>query len=351
MITFTLFAPNSDAIIHELCSCIKASSDKRTKRFRRLKFMMRLVEHGLLEEVSADTAVEAYGLIADEYLYGETVMNIPDDDVEAFIRGGGDDGLSLVNVFRGESDDTNVKRFVEAKLTGKLNEGFNNPCYLYGCFVFSGIVRCLWADEFLKPYLAARRVVPMMKGGVAVQYYLIQKLKTRIFDAEIGQLFGGGDNDTGICIDPSLPNFDDVKDAVKRVVNEVMAHHVTRVPDNVIRHIAQVRQIDLHRPIGVSRGQARSFKVLNGMTICDSPVQRNVIHTSNSIYSIDPSGKVTDFDLERFKCVHTLETGKVLKSELLDVGITGKDDANNQHNFNYYVTQGLGTINITLERK
>lgn len=331
-------------IIIDLLDCVLTSNQKVQKRWNRL-----LVVLGILE-VPIEPLATAINIT--ELLANEVTVPLPAEKIIDWIKKPRVYSDASVQALSGTNDDS-AKKAVEAALTSAFNARSDLGPYN----VASKLMLKIWHAVASHPRLASlveeRDILLIFKGGIAQRLML-----TAVFPDHteaIHKAFGlGGDNDCGIMINPSLPDYDNVRRLVISVVHTqtIILSQFALGESTLLDAANDVVEITPTEGLKLSVvPAARKHFAINptDSTIRYFPCESELYSSSNELDFLDggkqqpvvcsskPKPRVCDFKLIRikraFEVIYTqdTQTGPVTyyapaSAELLDIAISGKRD-------------------------
>lgn len=344
-----LFIINVCNIIHELYRCVTELDRKGETRYMRLN-VCAIVLRG---------APYPRSIIHPQ---AKTCDPSVEDLIRALTKQRESGNVTVIGnslIFKKGDRQCPMKQFIEDKLTKE----FHSRAGLVTYHIATGVVYDMWRelakDKVLCELIHNRRIMIVLKGGIAARISLLEYIGCELRYGKITMMqymalknmveigFAlGGDNDTSIIIDPRMGRIE--HDRIRQLCSTLSRKYLeTRIADlSVILNsyaddIKEVKLLDNFR-IEVNHTQRKSFELRTGS---DGSVKLTTFGTNKLVFLSDndnilinnPSGTVNSFELLRLKIAFFANIGNTnLSAEFLDISIPKFDDNELRKEFHLY---------------
>lgn len=337
----TFKTPNFTYIVNDIVNCIKSQPSKRLKRINRLRFLYAAsFDERCPFNLDDNLKDEIEYILSYSHKFPEKDLDIKDDKVLDMICKVKTEFPEFSSIDSEEKgDELLVKQYIESFLTKELNS--DEICYNAACEVFGMICNDLEKDKIIGPLIRCNRVVPYLKGGMAARLYLLQVLPEEYHD-QVRGLFGNGDNDTGIIIDPSLneSEFKAVFARIRLLVHISMDKYRSFVSKHskVSKKIRSINKVAIGNLLfDVTHVSGHDFYAIGDASDNEKPtlvhnyeLEYGVVITTNMIHSFNELGDICCFHLSRYKIPFGIQYLRDFKAEFLDISISGWEDHSNK---------------------
>jgi len=330
-----------EQIFYDLEDCITSSHQKVSKRLARLRVVCELLN------IDADAYLSSIKKCKEQFdtITMEDIISLMSNPVPSKV------GISKLE---GEWKDDSVKKYVEEKLTAKLNSDM--VLYHITCMIMCRLFESMKRDSLLGPHIKEKNIILVHKGGIAQRLVLSAVYSEH--RKRIEQAFGlGGDNDCNIIINPTLEGYQTIHDAVAEFVWTFLRKNVEPFSKGVVkRYMTQVASIDVNGEVfHVSPSVRNHFRIDKGEvdTLEVFPECGNVYLTRNNTPDFyDDVNRRCKFTLIRMKAAFNVAYGcleRLLGAEILDVSIPHQDEVKMSPYF-YLYQSGQWVRDIRLGR-
>jgi hypothetical protein len=311
-------------ILHDLTECVTTSRTKVAKRLIRLKVVC------YLAGIDYESYIKLHKIQEEDFL-----------DITA------EEILALTNVLQDITYDRVVlngvlndapKKAIEAALTSAINKDLH--VYFVMCNLTCKLVKRLQRHTVFGPLYSSRDLIFLHKGGIAQRISLLHSFPQHA--KEIKKAFGlGGDNDCTVILNPSLPQYDQVRTLLVGFIQHFMEEHLYQVSCGTIDTRAKlVKSISVAGlTLPVSKCERQSYNIrLDGVTsIMDSSVSRTGVFMSvnDTLEFNDEIGRTAHFTLLRYKKSFNVGSN-TFGAELLDITIPYPNDVKSASDWYHY---------------
>lgn len=237
-----------------------------------------------------------------------------------------------------------AKTAIEASLTSALNN-FSDCFKITSKYFIEMITFLCNSDPEIGRLVAERKILFEFKGGMPMKKYLLIMYPEQT--SSINNLFGSGDNDTSIYIDPRIPNYD----KIYRRVCDNMHYIMTSKAMSFYSELTPVLVDFFNEPVKlgeelyrISPTKSQDFigRIEGNELKLNFDREESRIRTSlTEIKFLDTVGCLKYFTLIRWKLpinVHIPHTSRTSRfySELLDVSIPHKQSCGTNEFFKHF---------------
>jgi hypothetical protein len=181
----------------------------------------------------------------------------------------------------------------------------------------------------------------MLKGGVVWGKSLQDRMmdfEQRISTSEINSLFKSGDNDTGLMINPQLPNAKNIYHLLNEIVRNTLEEEVLKYGFDSLNWKKITDSLDSNKQPIVGVFESRSnINITTGFLqkeIKTVPTTLPVYVSSNEVEFA--TFNVIKFYLHRMKIAFISHTKEKLSAELFDVSVMNPDSETSLYEFQKY---------------
>lgn len=305
-------------IMHDLVDCITSCNTKVQKRIKRLELLCILM------------GIDPKNYIQSLKICAEISTEIDLNSLFEYLLLPKTKSEELTVYLSTDTPNDTLKRLIESELTKKLNTVRGLDTYRFTC----GIVNELWErirkHTIFKELTETRDLLLLYKGGIAQRLVLLHHYPEK-YD-EINSRFGlGGDNDSSLLLNPTIPNYDEIYGMLIDYVHCFMIEKLGEVSDFIEPIARSVTEIEvLGTELTVTQQDRCNFKIEKGDTCYNiltlTNEKRPIFNSRNeSLRFLDEAGRVCCFALLRYKKAFGVGN-RVLGAEILDISIPHKEE-------------------------